>query len=113
MGAKLELVKNPREDALFLTRFGIRVAKAPLAVIVKKHAHAARIPRPVSPHVLRYACATHLLKGGADVRHVQELLGPKSLQSTQLYTRVGVEDLRAVLARAHPRERTRRRRKQA
>ena len=81
-----------------------------LDIIVRKHGQAAGIPRRISAHVLRHSCATHLLKGGADVRHVQELLGHESLQSTQLYTRVGVEDLRAVLARAHPRERSRRKR---
>lgn len=91
-------MKNPREAALFLTRFGTRVGKSMLDVIVRKHGKAARIPRPVSPHVLGHRCATHLLEGGADVRHVQELLGHKSLQSTPLDSRVGVEDLREVLA---------------
>jgi integrase/recombinase XerD len=110
--ARPDLVKNPREAALFLTRFGTRVGKSMLDVIVRKHGQAARIPRPISPHVLRHSCATHILKGGADVRHIQELLGHKSLQSTQLYTRVGVEDLREVLSRAHPRERTWKRRKE-
>ena len=51
-------------------------------------------------------CATHLLKGGADVRHVRLLLGHKKLQTTGLYARVVVEDLRQVLARSQPRERT-------
>ena len=108
--ARPELAKNPREGALFLTRFGTRVSRTMLDLIVRKHGQAAGIPRRISSHLLRHSCATHLLKGGADVRHVQELLGHKSLQSTQLYTRVGVEDLRAVLARAHPRERSRRKR---
>ena len=106
-----ELSKNPRESALFLTRFGTRLGRTMLDLIVWKHGQAAGIPRPISSHVLRHSCATHLLKGGGDVRHVQELLGHKSLQSTQLYTRVGVEDLRAVLARAHPREQSRRKRR--
>jgi integrase/recombinase XerD len=109
--ARPELSKNPREGALFLTRFGTRLGRTMLDIIVWKHGKAAGIPRRISSHVLRHSCATHLLKGGADVRHVQELLGHKSLQSTQLYTRVGVEDLRAVLARAHPRERSRRKRR--
>ena len=111
--ARPDLVKNPREAALFITRFGTRVGKSMLDVIVRKHGQTARIPREVSPHVLRHSCATHLLKGGADVRHIEELLGHKSLQSTQLYTRVGVEDLREVLARSHPRERGRRRQRRA
>jgi integrase/recombinase XerC len=60
---------------------------------------------PVSPHVLRHTCATHLLKGGADVRHVQQLLGHRRLDTTALYTRVDISDLQAVVRRAHPRER--------
>ena len=107
-----DLVKNPREGALFLTKYGTRVCKSMLDLIVRRYGKAAGISRPVSPHVLRHSCATHLLKGGADIRHVQEILGHKSLQSTQLYTRVGIEDLREVLARSHPRERTWARRKE-
>ena len=76
-----------------------------LVALLKRRAKAARLPVTLSPHVLRHTCATHLLKGGADVRHVQELLGHKSLQSTQLYTRVAVTDLAQVIARSHPRER--------
>jgi hypothetical protein len=64
-------------------------------------------PSVVAPGT-RNAPRTHLLKGGAGVRQVQELLGHGSLATTQLYTRVGVEDLREVLMRAHPRERSRR-----
>ena len=74
---------------------------------MRRHARAAGIA--ASPHALRHACATHLLRGGADVRHVQELLGHASLQTTARYTRVDVEDLRQVLDRCHPRERGRRR----
>jgi predicted HTH domain antitoxin len=88
--ARPDLVKNPREAALSLTRFGTRVGKSMLDVIVRKHGQAAKIPRPISPHVLRHSGATHLLKAGADVRHIQELIGDMSFQSTQLYTGVGV-----------------------
>ena len=77
-----------------------------LALVVERHARAAGVR--AHPHALRHACATHLLRGGAGVRQVQELLGRRSLATTQLYTWVGVEDLRVVLMRAHPRERSRR-----
>ena len=74
-------------------------------VMFPVYAKAAGIGK-VHLHALRHACATHLLKGGADVRHVQAILGHKKLVTTALYTRVVIEDLRGVVAAAHPRERT-------
>ena len=64
-----------------------------------------RVGLTVRPHTLRHSCATHLLKGRADIRHIQRLLGHKSLQTTERYTKVEVADLRAVIDRCHPRER--------
>jgi integrase/recombinase XerD len=105
-----QLVRDPSERAVFLTAWwGRRLSDVSLGVIVRHHAKAAGVP-PVHPHALRHACATHLLKGGADLRHVQALLGHKRLTTTCIYTRVVVEDLREVLARAHPREMAWRRR---
>ena len=100
-----ELVRDPWEMALFLSREGGRLHPTSLNLLVWKHARAARIPDRTSVHALRHACATHLLAGGADVRHVQQLLGHRSLETTAVYTRVGVKDLKQVMARAHPRER--------
>ena len=65
---------------------------------------AAGIAQPISRHTLRHACATHLLQGGADVRHVQKLLGHAGPETTVIYTRVETSDLRRALGRAHPRE---------
>jgi integrase/recombinase XerD len=59
----------------------------------------------VSCHTFRHSVATHLLRGGADIRHIQALLGHRSLQATERYTRVEVSDLREVVRRAHPRGR--------
>ena len=64
-----------------------------------------RVGLKLGPHVLRHSCATHLLKGRADIRHIQRLLGHKSLHTTERYTKVEVSDLRAVIQRCHPRER--------
>lgn len=64
----------------------------------------ARAGLKLTPHMLRHSCATHLLKGRADIRHIQRLLGHQSLQTTERYTRVEVSDLRKVIARCHPRE---------
>lgn len=109
--ARPELVKRNRETATFLSKYGRPVSKSLLEVIVQTYARSAGIQAAVSPHTLRHTCATHLLQCGADVRHVQELLGHKRINTTALYTRVAISDLREVIRRAHPREvRYRRRR---
>jgi integrase/recombinase XerD len=109
--ARGELVKRHRETAIFLSKYGRPVSKSLLEVIVQRYAQAAGIQAAVSPHTLRHTCATHLLQGGADVRHVQELLGHKRINTTALYTRVALSDLREVIRCAHPREVRRRRRR--
>jgi integrase/recombinase XerD len=99
-----ELVVDPSEEALFLTMWwGHPLSYASISLLVERYAREAGIGL-VHPHALRHTCATHLLRGGADVRHVQVLLGHRKLVTTAIYTRVVVEDLRGVLARAHPRE---------
>jgi len=101
------LLKDPAQPALFLTAWwGRRLSEAALSFLLRRHAVAAGTPG-VHPHALRHTCATHLLRGGADIRHVQEVLGHRWIKTTALYTRVSIEDLRRVFARAHPRERTR------
>jgi integrase/recombinase XerD len=104
------LVKDSAERALFLTRFGTRVRAKSIRYLVLMNRKGAEIPLPVTPHGLRHACATHLVKNGADVRHVQKLLGHQSLTSTQIYTDVAAADLARMLEKAHPRERDWRRR---
>jgi integrase/recombinase XerD len=99
------LVRDPHEPALFLTAWwGHRLSDISVSFLLHRHAQTAGIAK-AHPHALRHACATHLLKGGADVRHVQAILGHKKLETTALYTRVVIEDLRQVVAHAHPRER--------
>ncbi len=78
-----------------------------LNLIVRKHAEAAGIAKRVTPHVLRHTCATDLLRGGADIRQVQAILGHASVATTQIYTRVAVEDLVVVHRRHHPRRKLR------
>jgi integrase/recombinase XerD len=99
-----ELIARPKEPALFLAAITRRrLSVKTLNLLVRKHAASAGIEKRVTPHVLRHTCATHLLQGGADLRHVQAILGHASIATTQIYTRVAVEDLAAVHRRHHPR----------
>ena len=90
-------------EAVFLNRRGGRLSRQGLWLIVRRHGDAAGIGSLLTPHVLRHSCATHMLDGGADIRIVQEMLGHASISTTQIYTRVSTERLRAVYRAAHPR----------
>jgi integrase/recombinase XerD len=74
-----------------------------LWVIVKKYVRRLGLPGKVSPHTLRHSFATHVLSGGADLRLVQELLGHSNIRTTQHYTHVDRDRLRAIHERFHPR----------
>ena len=90
-------------EAVFLNRRGGRLSRQGLWLVVRRAGEAAGIGPLLTPHGLRHSCATHMLDGGADIRYVQEMLGHASISTTQIYTKVSTERLRAVYRAAHPR----------
>ncbi len=101
--ARLHLLGNKEEEALFLNRRGERLTRQGFWLILKTYAKAAGIKAGISPHTLRHSFATHMLSGGADLRAVQELLGHANITSTQIYTHLTSEHMRRDYEKAHPR----------
>ena len=91
------------EEALFLNRRGSRLTRQAFWLRLNKLATKAGISSKITPHMLRHSFATHLLHGGASLRHVQELLGHSSIATTQIYTHLTNEHVRSEYAKAHPR----------
>jgi integrase/recombinase XerD len=97
------ILKGQASDALFVTARGGPMTRQMFWTLVKRHAAAAGIEVPISPHTLRHAFATHLLNHGADLRAVQMLLGHADISTTTIYTHVARERLRQLHAAHHPR----------
>lgn len=89
---------------VFVSRRGRRMHPNDVTAMVAKYAKEAGLDGKVTAHKLRHTCATHLLKGGADIRYIQKLLGHQSIITTQGYTAVDVSDLKEIHRRYHPRE---------
>ncbi|HIF89062.1 MAG TPA: site-specific tyrosine recombinase XerD [Candidatus Thioglobus sp.] len=97
------LLKNGQCDSYFLSNRGKAMSRQNFFYIIKSYATQAGIDKPLSPHSLRHAFATHLVQKGADLRSVQLMLGHSDISSTQLYTHIQNAQLKAQHAKHHPR----------
>ena len=101
--ARPRLVHDIDEKALFVNRRGERLTRQGFWQILKGYAKSAELGGEVTPHTLRHSFATHMLSGGMDLRHVQELLGHANISTTQVYTHLTSEHIRRTYERSHPR----------
>jgi integrase/recombinase XerC len=97
--------EDGKDGAVFLNKFGKRLTTRSVGRMLEKYLKITGLDLRTSPHTLRHSFATHLLNGGADIRSVQELLGHKSLVTTQIYTHVSTAGLKQAYEKAHPRAR--------
>jgi len=96
-------IMRGQEDFLFLNRRGKKLSRAMIFNIVKEAATKAGIRKEVSPHTFRHSFATHLVKHGADLRAVQDMLGHESITTTEIYTHLSQQQLRDTIVSFHPR----------
>ena len=97
------LKKNKNTDYLFINNLGNKISRVGFYKIIKKEAIRANIKKDISPHTIRHTFATILLKNGADLRVIQELLGHSDIKTTQIYTHLIQEQLKKEYLDKHPR----------
>ncbi|MFH1777798.1 MAG: site-specific tyrosine recombinase/integron integrase [Candidatus Omnitrophota bacterium] len=102
---RIDFKRIKQSKYLFLSKRGNRLSEPALKYLINKYTKKANINKNISPHVFRHTCATHLIQQKANIRCVQEILGHKSLDTTQKYTQITITDLKEAHERCHPRER--------
>jgi integrase/recombinase XerC len=104
LGRRADSPRGGRDEtAIFLNKHGTRLTTRSVGRLLEKYLKQTGLDSRTTPHTLRHSFATHLMDRGADIRSVQELLGHKSLTTTQIYTHVSTAALRAAYEKAHPR----------
>mgnify|MGYP000644136796 CR=1 FL=1 len=96
-------IKPGEQEYVFLNRRGAHLTRTMILIMIKRTAEEAGITKTVSPHTLRHSFATALLKGGANLRAIQEMLGHENIKTTQIYTHIDVTTLRDEIMNHHPR----------
>lgn len=96
-------IKPGEQEYVFLNRRGAHLTRTMILIMIKRTAEEAGITKTVSPHTLRHSFATELLKGGADLRAIQEMLGHENIKTTQIYTHIDITTLREEILTHHPR----------
>jgi integrase/recombinase XerD len=105
-GIRPQLVGGKATDKLFVSMRGNPIDAHTVGDVVKKYARLASVKKHVTPHVWRHTCATHLVKNEANLRHVQDILGHRSLNTTERYLSLTITDLKEAHRKYHPREKS-------
>ena len=97
-----KMIAVPTEHSLFVNVSGERMSRQGFWKIIKHYQEKAHIEKDITPHTLRHSLAAHLLENGADLRSIQQMLGHSDISSTQVYTQLVKQNLKAVYNKYHP-----------